>query len=590
MRSERGRVFLSNGITSALELSGVVDWFPCPRFDSASVFSSIIGGNQSGYFSVKPKTDYEHSVEYVEDSMVVKNRFESKEGSLELTDFLPLGIPAIVRLYESEVPFVIDVKPVFEYGLTNPGIEEENNGRVFRNPNSKESIELLISGSFRFTSDTRAVVEPGKGYLFLMYSKDLRYGLFSNVGYVYANPYDALEKTLRYWREQVMKAKKIEEFSKAYKRSLLTMLGLTYTPSGGAIAAATTSLPEILGGDRNWDYRYVWVRDAAYAAEALAKAGMGYKARKILTFLFSLVDPSSKSFNHPLYSIDGTSPRAEETLDWLSGYRSSKPVRVGNAAYLQVQMDSEGDFMNALHVYFSRSRDTDYIKENWWAVESISDWVIKSWKEPSISMWEERDEKRHVLHTKLMNWVALDRASMLAGSMGYRSKESLWREASNKIKEDILDNSVSEDTGTFVHYYGGNVIDSTLLTMPLYNFVSVENPIFRKTVRLVESRLVSKNGLLLRYVSDFEGEVSNPFVLVNMWLARVHIMMGNLERARSIINKIISYSNDLLLLPEHIDSKTNEPRGNVPQLFSHAGLVEAIVAYNNAKARSSFRP
>ncbi len=578
----RDIVFLSNGITAALVEKGVVEWLPFPRFDSASVFSSVLDSSKGGYFSIRPDGDFSIRASYVGNSLIAKNEFSCAKGRLELIDFMPLGVTAMMRIYRSDVPFFIDIKPVFKYGLINPGLEEKKGGLVFSNPESEEGIELLIEGRYSDAGDGRIRVEPGEGNMTLLYSKDLRYGLFSNIGFVYPDPKEAMDATLKYWEGQIGIAHKVAAFGDAYRRSLSVILGLMYASSGGAIAAPTTSLPEIIGKGRNWDYRYVWIRDASYAAEALAKSGLLYKSRSILSFIFSLVDPSSKSFDHPLYTVDGTPPKAEETLGWLGGHMGSKPVRIGNAAYLQVQADSEGDFVNALATYYSISKDREYILENWWAIEAIVRWIKKSWKEPSISMWEERGGKRHVLHTKMMCWVVMDRVAMLAKEIDSNTQADECRKISMQIKEDIMKNGISED-GTFSHFYGGSEVDSTLLTMPLYGLVDAEDERFKATLEKVISELGTKEGLLRRYNRDSEGDAAHPFILVNTWLSRVYSMLGERKKAEILLNRIIASSTDLLLMPEHVDRDTKEPRGNMPQLFSHSGVIEAILDLDRAK-------
>ena len=580
--SDRKRVFLSNSITSALELDGVIDWFPCPRFDSQSLFSGILDDVKGGYFSLKPVSEYNLVSTYVQDSLIIKNSFAAEAGTLETYDFLPMGLSAIMRIYNSEIPFIVDIKPTFDYGMINPGVEEVEKGLIFRNPQSKEGIEVLIEGKYKIVEDSKAIVEPGRGYVSLLYSKDLRYGLFSNKGFVYADPYESLEATKKYWQTQLAKAVEVNEFRRHYYRSLAVIIGLTYNPSGGAIAAPTTSLPEIVGKGRNWDYRYVWVRDAAYASEALSNSGLLYKSKRMLSFLISLIDPASKSFDHPLYSIDGTPPRAEETLPWLKGNHGSKPVRVGNEAYMQIQMDSEGDFINALYSYLRHSGDTEFVKENWWAIEAITKWVSRSWREPSLSLWEERSEKHFVMHTKLMDWVAMDRSAKMAAEIGEAGQSREWSSIAASIKTEMLEKGISKERNIFTHYYGGNTVDSSLLTLPLYGFVESGNEIFLNTLSVIEKELVSSSGLLLRYKIDFAGEAAHPFILINTWLSRVYTRLGQLEKAKVIIERIIEGSTDHGLLAEHIDQSSKEPRGNFPQMFAHAGLVDAILEYVNA--------
>ncbi|MBW9140424.1 MAG: glycoside hydrolase family 15 protein [Candidatus Aramenus sp.] len=565
--------FLSNGLTSALENDGSVDWFPCPRFDSPSVFTKLLD-REGGHFAVRPLVEYVYRKEYLRDSLILESEFKVKDGKrLRLVDFLPLSLPGIIRIYESEIPFYAEIKPSFNYGLIKPGVEVREAGLIFKNPTSKEGIEVLVHGDFQIEGD-RILLNPGKGYLYLLYSKDLRYGLFSQKGFVYSKPYEALERALKYWRGQLEKARKAKIFEEEFKRSLLVLLGLIYTPSGGIIASPTTSLPEIIGKERNWDYRYVWVRDASYSAEALIKAGLALRGRDILSFLTSMIDPSSKSFDHPFYSVDGTAPPAEEEVPWLEGYRGSRPVRIGNGAYLQVQSDIEGAYMHALYEYYKATGDKEFVRDVWWAIEAIANWVKNSWKEKSTDIWEQRGVYEHFVHTKVMDWVAMDRAYKLAEEVGVSRPE--WKEVAEEIREDVLANGYSERKKSFVRYYGSEEVDAALLTLPLYGFVEARDPKFISTLERIEKELSVSKGLLLRYREDFIGEVVNPFTLVSTWLARVYVRLGKIKEAVETLKRLVECSTDLKLMAEHYERGTCEPMGNFPHVFPHSGLIMAV--------------
>ncbi|AHC51535.1 glycoside hydrolase [Sulfolobus acidocaldarius SUSAZ] len=571
---------LSNGITTALEKEGSIEWFPVPKFDSPSVFTKILDEDKGGYFLVTPEKFNRVKQHYVEYSLILRTEFD--DGNLILIDFLPLSLPAIIRVYEAKVPFNVEVKPLFNYGLVNAGTETRKDGIIYKNPESKEGLELLINGDYKINSPYRITVNSGKGYLYLLYSRDLRYGLFSQKGFVYSEPYEAYSKLLYYSRKELERARRPTIYENAFYRSLSVILGLIYKPSGGIIASPTTSIPEIVGDERNWDYRYVWVRDSSYAIEALVKANLITHARRALDFLTNLLDPSSKSFDHPFYSVDGTPPPAEENLDWLSGFMNSKPVRIGNAAYLQIQMDIEGAYMNALYEYYKRTLDKDYVSSIFWAVEAISDWVSSSWRGESTDIWEERGISRHYTHTKLMSWVALDRASKLAKDLGYNKLSEEWKSRANEIKIDILSNGV-KDSHHFVRYYGGDEIDAALLTLPLYDFIPATDSLFMNTLKKIEEELRVADGLYLRYKKDFMGLAKNPFTLVTTWMARVYIRLKEFDRARWLLETLIMCNQDLGLIGEHVDPETCEARGNYPHLFPHSGMVLSILEFDEVR-------
>ncbi len=579
--SGRKWAFLSNGLTSAIEAEGSIDWFPAPRFDSPSIFSKILDESKGGHFSVRPESAYSLKSSYVGDSLILENSFSTPQGSLEVKDFLPLGVSGIARTYRSEVPFIVEIKPLFGYGLTKPDIGKVPSGLVFRNQSSQEGLEVSITGRHKIIDDGVVRVQPGEGTIFALYSKDLRYGLFSNKGLVSTDQPDALGKAAEYWRVQVALAKGCKEYRDAYDRSIAVVLGLTYLPSGAIIAAPTASLPEAIGASRNWDYRYLWVRDASYAAEALASVGYPARARRILDFMLSVMEPSSKPFGHPLYSIDGMPPPPEETMGWLDGHMASRPVRVGNAAYMQVQMDVEGAFIDALYTYLRLSKDASYAAESWWAIESIADWTARSWEKVSTSLWEQRSKPRHFVHTKVMEWVAVDRASMIAEMVGQRKKAREWRALAAKMRTAILRDGFSKSLGSFVQYYGAREVDASLLCLPLYGFIDASDRRFKATLKRIEKELMVEEGLLFRYRSDFLGAVAHPFTLPSTWLARVYLRLGERAQAEAVIRKLVSCSTEHLLLGEHVELKTLEPRGNFPQLFPHAGLLIALAEYDD---------
>ncbi|MDE1768595.1 MAG: glycoside hydrolase family 15 protein, partial [Candidatus Micrarchaeota archaeon] len=551
-QTDRKLVFLSNGITCALENEGSIIWFPAPRFDSPSLFSKILDENKGGCFSIAPESKYSLRTSYIVDTLVAENVYTTSDGKLKVTDFMPLGISGIMRVYESRVPFLADIKPMFNYGMTNTKAKYvEDHGFYFESTNSAEGLEVSIDGRYRLLDNGTLHFQPGKGYMFAMYSSDLSNGIFRNKNFVFPQPYDALEKTTKYWKEQVMIGNKVSaKFKGIYTSSILVSLGLMYLPSGAIIAAPTTSLPEIVGESRNWDYRYLWIRDASYAVEALVNIGHAAKARRILDFMMSLIDPSSKGFDHPLYAIDGTAPPKEQSLNWLSGNKNSKPVRIGNAAYMQVQTDTEGAFMAALYAYLRKTNDKSYISDNWLFIESACSWIKRSWSLASTNIWEERDEPKHFVHTKVTQWVAVDRAAKMAVIIGHKKEAREWSELAAEIKSDVMSNGFSKELNSFVQYYGSNKVDAALLTLPLYGFIDVKDPLFLGTLKRLEKDLVVEGGLMLRYKSDFMGNAAHPFTLPTTWLARVYLRLGERRKAEKIIDNLTKASTDLFLLSE----------------------------------------
>ncbi len=565
--SERKRAFISNGSTSALELDGTIDWFTSPRFDSQAIFCSLLDRKKGGSFSVYARGS-RISSSYIGNSLALRTIFTTKGGRLELTDFLPIGVPGIIRIFKSSIPFRAEINPVFYYGRISPRIGRKRNGLSFRNPHSKESIEVRIDGNYKIGKDGVIEISPGSGSIMAIHS--------NGEDRIIPDPRKELQKALSHWDKEISKAKRPKVFKDEYYRSIATVLGLVYEPSGAIVAAPTTSLPEIIGYFRNWDYRYLWIRDASYAAEALSNIGLTSTSKRILDFMLKLLEYRKKSFPHPLAGVDGKPPEKERTLDWLGGYENSSPVRVGNAAYDQIQMDVEGEFIDAFYTYVRNSGDYRYVRENWRALEAIAKWSSKSWKKKSISLWEEREAPRHYVHTKAMQWTAMDRCAKLASMAGRKDYAKRWDAVADEIKSDVMKNGVSRASGSFVKSYGSEDVDASLLTLPLYGFIDGRDPIFKATLKRIVKELLLKDSLLLRYKSDAMGRAANPFTLLSTWLARVYIKSGEKGKAKKVISDLISISTDLGLFAEHVDPKTREPRGNFPQLFPHAGLIQAI--------------
>lgn len=579
--SLRNLIFLSNGITSALELDGKVVWFPCPRFDSPTIFCSLLDPRKGGHFSMYPTGKYKAESRYVGNSLVAENTFTTSAGRLVTHDFLQLGATAIIRMFKSDVPFKADIDPAFMYGSKVPSMETTSYGLKFTTEGQQDCLYVTIKGRYKI-SGTTLEFEPGSGYIVASYSEYERYKVFDNDSIEYVNPRKAIKASFEYSRQNLSNAKMVKGFSKAYYRSILVLLGLTYRASWGVIAAATTSMPTVIGGDNNWDYRYVWIRDSSYAIEALCACGLLSHANKVLDFLISNVDVSSKPFVHPLFTVDGLEVPLERKLNWLSGYRNSKPVRIGNIAYVQMQKDCEGDLMSAFYRYFRESGDMGYVRENLWAIEALAEWASRTWKKPSLSMWEERLEEKHFVHTKVMDWVVLDRASRFYKALGMRAKARHYLGISREVKADIMRNGImgTGASARFVKQYGSDEVDSSLLMLPLYGFVDAGSEVFSNTLGAIEKRLYAKGGVLLRNEHDFEGDVAYPFTLVNTWLARVYAKRGESAKAKETITNLLRYSNRHMLMSERVDTRHNEPTGNFPQLFPHAGLIEAILEYS----------
>ncbi|MFP3164184.1 MAG: alpha,alpha-trehalase TreH1 [Acidianus hospitalis] len=557
--------FISNQRTSAIILGTSIVWFPVPKFDSPSIFTKLLD-EDGGEFSILPEK-IESIKQYYEHPLVLTTEVKTERGgSLKINDLLPLGETVIIRKVESDVPFTVVFKPAFKYALYRPIILRD----IFVNSKGRDCVGFLYKwdGKVRRQGSFTWRFSKGKGFLVVNYATDKEHGAFSERGKALQMDFEKpFEKTIKYWESFDVKSKVYEDL---YRSSVYVLLGSIYSPSGASIASPTTSLPEVVGGSRNWDYRFAWVRDSSITAEALINAGFIIEARRILNFLLSLVNFTSKPFYYPLYTVEGTIPPPEVKLMWLSGYKNSKPVRVGNAASKQIQLDVEGFFMNALYKYFEKTGDTVLIKDVFDKVEHIADWISENWLMKDSGIWEDRGEPRHYTHSKIMMWVALDRAGKLAEYIG---KEDRWKESKEKIRKWVLENCVSN--GYLTRFAGSEDIDSSILSAPLYGFISEKDELFLNTLSKIEKELKVGN-FVKRYKSDFMGEAKHPFLLTTLWLARVYVRLGRIEEAKEIISGIEQIAGSLHLVGEHVDVEKKEFTGNFPQVFVHAEIVNLI--------------
>jgi len=547
--------FLSNGLTSVIVNDGSVVWFPLPRYDSPSVFTKLLD-DEGGEFSISPEEECDVKVKYVAGT-ILSTTFFCKDGKAEVIDLMPIGERSLIRQVKSNIPLNVSVKPLFNYGLYKPAVEIEKDGIRFINPLTKECLALI--------PNTNLIQPPGLT-LYLIYSSVSAYGPFTKK-MIKRTVNRSIKNTLNFWRSKVPHPK--NEIDVVKSTSISALLGSIYSPTGASIAAPTTSLPELEGGTRNWDYRFAWVRDSSMISEALMTYGYIVEARRVLNFLLGSLNFSGKPFLHPLYTVDGGDPPPEESLMWLSGYASSKPVRVGNAAASQVQLDVEGFFVDAVYRYYQITKDKQFIKENWNKLEYIHEWISKNWKMRDAGMWEDRGKPRHYTHSKVMMWVALDKVEKLGRVIG----KIVSGTSKNKLREWIMSNCIK--SGYLVRYPESSEVDAALLTLPIYGFLDVKERVFLNTLALIERDLL-KDGFVKRYRKDFMGEAAHPFVLANVWLSRIYARLGRYDEARQLLWNVLRPSKGIYLLGEHIDEDKEEYTGNYPQMFVHAQLLLAI--------------
>jgi GH15 family glucan-1,4-alpha-glucosidase len=580
---DRGRTlkyygFLSNSYTAALvSPEGSVDWLPFPRFDSPAVFAKLLGAARNGYFAIRPEQPSTAQQRYIDDTNILKTTFVTDDGgTASVIDYLAIGSQELRRVVTADVPLEMVVRPVFQNGLIAAGMAVTERGALYTNPLSGEALQLVIQGTeppqYLPATETWRL-PPGRYDLRLIYHPDL--ALQELDADPNADGPRALRRNIRYW-QRLCRVPYRGPFAQELRRSLLVLHGLTYRTNGAVVAAPTTSLPEVVGGTRQWDYRFAWVRDGCYAAEALLAAGEVVAPRRMLEFFLTSVDLQGKPFKAPFFRVDGTLIRGERELTWLKGFRGSRPVREGNAATAQQQLDIEGDLIWALWRYFVDTSDDQFIRSYASTLESILDWVARHWQTPDASLWEFRGQDAHYTHSKLMCWVALHYGARLLRAIGRRQSAERYRAIAEQIRTAIDTDGYDAQRNTYTQAFGGTAVDAALLTLPLYGYVAVDDPRFRGTLAAIEEDLV-EGPWVYRYRNDMLGEAAHPFLLASYWLARVYVRLGRVDEAEGILTAVFQHATDLGLLGEHLDVETCEPRGNFPQGFSHLGAVLAIL-------------
>lgn len=566
--------FLSNGQTSALvSPQGSIDWLPFPRFDSSAVFCQILDEKIGGYCRLSPESHFHAHQSYIPDTNILETRMRAPEGSAVIIDYLAIGRSELRRLVQSELPLVLECVPRFSYGQTMASYERTQLGALYRDPQGTEALLLFLRGPAPSRIDRdRWYLPPGEHEIVIRHTPDYPKERLE-LQVLDDDPQHMLQDTVRYWRS-LPRSGYQGSFQPAYERSLLTMRGLTHRTNGAVLAAASTSLPEEVGGTRNWDYRFVWVRDASYAAEAFLQSGDHVAARRLIEFLCNAVDLAGKPFGWPFMRIDGSVSLGERDLLWLSGYRGSSPVRVGNAASAQLQLDVEGDFLFALWRYVAETGDLEFARAYHWAIEHIANWTLSNWQRPDASLWEFRGENRHYTHSQLLCWTALKAAADIELRLGREEESHRWQSGADVIAEHIRTACYSQELGRFKQSADTDTVDAALLCLPLYGFVDPDDPAWLGTLAAIESELV-QDGLVFRYRQDNMGETRHPFALGSAWLARAYVLAGRLHEAHDILERMVGVATPLLLWGEHIDPAAGEQRGNFPQLFPHAGFVSA---------------
>ncbi len=575
--------------TSALVAAdGTVDWFCCPRFDSPSVFASLLDHERGGYFQVAPdQSDYVTRQLYLPDTAVLVTRFMSEDGVGEVLDFMPVEEPEtptrhhrlirVIRVVRGTMRFVVECAPRFDYGRAPHRLHLGNGGAVFRSSDLQLGLRSTIPLQRR-GEDAHGEVSLGEGQVAGVVLESDPDGPLRAV--TPEEVRDLFEATVAHWRSWLNRSTYSGRWREIVSRSAMTLRLMTYAPTGAPVAAPTAGLPEQLGGQRNWDYRFTWVRDASFSIYALLGLGYTHEAVKFLRWLSARVEEAAGTDSGPLkimYRIDGSSDLKEETLEHFEGYRGSRPVRIGNGAADQLQLDIYGEAMDSL--FHGEQMGLRIGHPGWEKLNQLMGWLVANWDQPDEGIWETRGGRKHFTYGRLMCWVALDRMIRIARDRGFPADLARLVAERDRIYQQIVERGWNPKKGAFVQHYESDVLDAAVLLMPLVGFASPLDPMWQSTLRAIDHELVS-DSLVYRYDPNaspdgLPGE-EGTFSICTFWYIDALARSGRLEDARLVFEKMLTYANHLGLYSEEI-GPSGEQLGNFPQAFSHLALINAAI-------------
>jgi GH15 family glucan-1,4-alpha-glucosidase len=600
--------FLSDRHSCALvDRAGSVEWLCFPRFDGPSVFARLLD-DDAGHWQVSPEGDWQATRRYAGRSLALETTFRtSAGGELVLTDAMGLGpdngghrlgtdVPHVLvrRLActSGSVDVVVDYRPRPEYGLITPLLGRVDGGVTARG--GAEWLVLTLPGEVELGGSrarARLHLEAGDVVHLALQRSTLGDAVAAHV-WTQDDLADLLERTLAAWESWCDLHQTYQgPWQDLVHLSGRVLFGLSYQPSGAIVAAGTTSLPEGAGGERNWDYRYSWVRDASFTMEALWVAACPDEAEDYFSFMTTAgaggIGPDTSL--QIMFGVGGEHELSERTLDHLRGWRDSRPVRVGNGAWNQQQVDVYGELLGAAARLADQLPTID--DDTRWFLTACADTAAVRWRDRDQGIWEVRGEPRDFLYSKVMCWVALDRAIAIAGHLHAEHRVAEWKATRDEIAEAVLAQGWSEEAGAFTQYFGSTALDASNLMLPIVGFLPATDPRMRATIDAIADRLTDERGLVYRYrteegVDGLAGE-EGTFLLCTFWLAQALAMAGEVDRAREVFERAVSYVTDLGLLAEEVDPGTGELLGNYPQAFSHIGLVNAAWAIDQAERNRS---
>lgn len=582
--------------------NGSIDWCCIPRFDSPSVFGSLLDARKGGFFRISPRLDdgvkMGHKQLYLPDTNILITRFLTVDGVGEITDFMPVKVSRVVdhqhnivrsvSVVRGSLSFEMVCRPAFNFARDPHKTHLMDHGVVFES----QSLCLSLSSPVEMHEDEHGGVratftlQAGESVHFVMESA--RHGDLKPHLPIPGEYREAFQKTLNYWRHWIAQCQYSGRWREMVHRSALVLKLLTYSPTGAIVAAPTTSLPETIGGPRNWDYRFTWLRDASFTLYSLLILGFTQEAEAFMGWLVARCHELKPNGSlQPMYTIDGKHDLTEITLDHLEGYLQSGPVRIGNGAYKQNQLDIYGELMDAIYIY-NRYDAISY--DLWKNLCRLLSWLERNWDQPDEGIWEVRGGAKHFVHSRVMSWVAFDRALRLARQRGLPAPMVQWMETSAQIYEQIMDQGWNGKKKSFVQYYGSDAVDASALLMVLTKFSGATDPRLMQTINRIQKELTS-DSLVHRYdparaADDGLGTQEGTFSPCSFWMAESLARAGHVDEGRLMLEKMLTYSNHVGLFAEEV-GPTGEALGNFPQAFTHLSLITACYNVDQALNKSS---
>lgn len=586
---------IGNCRTAALiSKKGSIDWLCLPDFDSPSVFTRLLDEKIGGSFSFLVSDEYTITQTYLGYTNILSTQFEAPEGAFVVLDYMPRyrtseqkhylppeihryvrvlhGQPKMRVLYDPQMNYASEetVHNVFpNYIKTSSAIDVEDKLYLY----SSVDFETILNGDeitltnhqFFLLSYNQKLVKINENRILLDY-----------------------ERTKVYWLNWINRSREYKHYGDMVNRSLLVLKLMSYQNTGAMLAAVTTSLPESIGETRNWDYRFCWLRDASMSIDTLLYMKHQGAAERFIVFVKRILKSRDDTFQI-MYGIRGEKELTEEILPHLAGYENSYPVRIGNAAYNQLQNDSLGYLMDVIYKYYLYFPGTlDEVEEIWEVVRNMVRMVLKSWRLPDKSIWEFRTRELNFVFSKVMSWVALDRASLIAELLHKDNYAQLWREEANSIKDEVFEKGWNEEMQCFTQAYENTDHDSSLLLMQFYEFIEANDERYVKTVKAIKENLYH-NGLMYRYrAEDDFGKPTSSFTICTFWLIEALFVIGEVDEAREIFESMISYSNHVGLYSEDLDFESKRQLGNFPQAYSHLAFINTATLLSEEKELSRF--